>query len=112
MNNVVILGGNECMERQYKELCKEYRCKAKVYIKPTSGLKNKLGSPDLMIFFTGAMSHKMVYSALNEVKGTQTKIERCRTASMCALREVLENHYGHSCRKDCENCEVGTRDVG
>ena len=22
--SVVILGGNECMERQYKEICKEY----------------------------------------------------------------------------------------
>ena len=22
--SVIILGGNECMERQYKELCKEY----------------------------------------------------------------------------------------
>ena len=30
---VVILGGNECMERQYKDLCEEYCGKAKVFIK-------------------------------------------------------------------------------
>ena len=29
--SVVIVGGNECMVRQYKELCSEYRCKAKIY---------------------------------------------------------------------------------
>ena len=31
--SVIILGGNECMERQYKDLCKEYKCRAKVFIK-------------------------------------------------------------------------------
>ena len=90
--SVVILGGNERMERQYKDLCKEYNCKAKVYTKQASGFRNKLGSPDLMIFFTGCMSHKMVHSALSEMKGCDTVIERCQSASMCALREVLEKH--------------------
>ena len=58
--SVVILGGNECMERRYKELCQTYRFQAKVFTKPAGGLRNKLGNPDLMIFFTGTMSHKMV----------------------------------------------------
>ena len=62
--SVVILGGNECMERRYKELCQSYKCSAKVFTKPAGGLKNKLGSPDLMIFFTSTMSHKLVQSAL------------------------------------------------
>ncbi len=44
--SVVILGGNECMERRYKELCQSYKCSAKVFTKPAGGLKNKLGSPD------------------------------------------------------------------
>lgn len=48
--SVVILGGNECMERRYKELCGAYQCQAKVLTKPSGGLKNKLGRPDLMIF--------------------------------------------------------------
>ena len=30
---VVILGGNECMERQYKDICEEYCGKAKIFIK-------------------------------------------------------------------------------
>ncbi len=31
--SVVIVGGNERMERQYADLCKEYSCKAKVFTK-------------------------------------------------------------------------------
>ena len=58
--SVVILGGNECMERRYRELCESYQCQSKIFTKPAGGLRNKLGSPDLTIFFTNTMSHKMV----------------------------------------------------
>ena len=37
--SIVILGGNECMERRYMDLCQSYRCRAKVFIKPVGGLK-------------------------------------------------------------------------
>ena len=92
--SVVILGGNECMERQYKELCSEYKCRAKVFTKPSGGLKKKLGSPDLMIFFTSTMSHKMLRGAMSELTGLDTKIEHSRSASMAALREILQRHAG------------------
>lgn len=90
--SVVILGGNECMERQYRDLCKEYKCRAKIFIKPTGSLKNKLGTPDLMICFTGALSHKVLKCARHEVRGMDIKIEHSRTASMAALRNILEKH--------------------
>ena len=57
--SVVILGGNECMERRYRELCESYQCQSKIFTKPAGGLRNKLGSPDLTIFFTNTMSHKI-----------------------------------------------------
>ena len=66
----------------------------KVFIKPVGGLKNKLGDPDLTIFFTSTMSHKMVQSALRELKSCDTVIERCHTSSLSALRNILEKHAG------------------
>ena len=90
--NVVILGGNQCMDRRYKELCQVYECQVKILAKPIGHLKRKLGNPDLMIFFTSTMSHKMVDSALSELKGTDTVIARCRTSSMSALKDILEIH--------------------
>lgn len=94
--SVVILGGNECMERQYKDLCEEYRCRVKVFAQPIGNLRRKLGSPDLMIFFTSTMSHKMVMGALSEVKGTNTVIARSHSSSMSALRSILEQHVGQA----------------
>lgn len=92
--SVVILGGNECMVRKYKELCTEYQCQVKVFAKPIGSLKNKLGSPDLLVCFTSAMSHKMLRSARNELKGRGTVVAHCPTSSISALRGVLETHAG------------------
>jgi len=92
--SVVILGGNSCMEHRYKAMCEDYKCRAKIFTKPTASLKNKLGTPDLVIFFTDALSHKMVQGALCELKGQKAVIERCRTGSMSALKEVLDKHTG------------------
>ncbi|MGN0243506.1 MAG: DUF2325 domain-containing protein [Lachnospiraceae bacterium] len=89
--SIVIIGGNECMTRQYVELCKSYKCKAKVYPKSSGSLKS-IGMPDLMVLFTNTVSHKMVRNALNEVKGRNTIIARSHTSSITALRGILEEH--------------------
>ncbi len=80
------------MECRYKELCKQYRCQVKIFAKPIGNLRNKIGKPDLMIFFTSTMSHKMVQSAMSEIKGSGTVIVRCHTSSMSALRGILDEH--------------------
>ena len=90
--SVVIVGGNECMERRYKELCENYQCQAKVFTKSRGGLRDKLGCPDLMIFFTDTMSHKMLHGAMSELKSKNIIIEHCRSSSLSALKNVLEKH--------------------
>ena len=90
--SVVIVGGNECMARQYVDLCREYDCRAKVFTKMRDGLKNKMGSPDLLVLFTGTTSHKMVKLALSEIKGTDTVVARCHSSSISALRGILDSH--------------------
>lgn len=92
--SVVIIGGNERMERQYKDICKEYNCRAKVLTKMTGSFQNKIGTPDLLVLFTNTMSHKMVRSALCETKGQEVKIARCHSSSMTALKGILEEHTG------------------
>ena len=89
--SVVIVGGNECMERQYKELCSEYKCKAKIYTKMSGGLKN-IGAPDLLVLFTSTVSHKMVRRALSDAKAQNVKVARSHSSSMSALKVILEEH--------------------
>ncbi len=90
--SVVIVGGNDCMIRKYKELCEQYKCSAKVFTHMKTDLKRKIGTPDLLVLFTGTISHKMVRCAINETKGLPTQIERSHSSSVSALKNILEIH--------------------
>lgn len=92
--SVVILGGNECMVRRYQELCASRGHRAKVYTHLKCGMGGKIGSPDLLVLFTGTMSHKLLKSALNEVRGGNTVVARSHSGSMAALKSILETHAG------------------
>ncbi len=90
--SVVIIGGHERMETQYKDICKRYKCKAKVFTKMKTDLKNKIGSPDLIILFTSTVSHKMVNCAVAEAERNQAAIERSHSSSASALIGILEQY--------------------
>lgn len=89
--SIVIVGGNECMTRRYMDICKEYKCTAKVYPKMTSGLKN-IGTPDILVLFTSTVSHKMIQCALAETKNRNIKIARSHSSSASALKSILDEH--------------------
>ena len=40
--SVVIIGGHDRMVSQYKKICKNYNCKAKVFTQPSSNLREKI----------------------------------------------------------------------
>jgi hypothetical protein len=92
MGSVVIVGGNDCMVCQYKNLCKKYNCKAKVFTQMKGSFKDQIGSPDLMVLFTNTTSHKMVRCAVDGTKGTDTKVVRCHSSSMSALKNILDEN--------------------
>ena len=51
--SVVIIGGNERMEHQYKQICKKYKCKAKVFTRMAGNLKTQMGQAgsDHFVYF-------------------------------------------------------------
>lgn len=89
--SVVIVGGNERMARQYEDLCREYSCRAKIFMKTDRGIQN-FGTPDLLVLFTSTMSHKMLDIATGQAKKRNIRVARCPTSSMSALRNILETH--------------------
>ena len=85
--SIVIVGGNERMVCQYED-----RCKAKVFAKEKGAMKKKIGAPDLMILFTGTVSHKMVNCAVEEAKKKSIPVCRCHTSSASALESILREY--------------------
>ena len=90
--SVVIVGGHDRMVTQYKEICKKHKCKAKVFTQMSADLNKQIGSPDLLVLFTNTVSHKMVKTAVEEAKKSNTEIVRCHTSSASALESILREY--------------------
>ena len=87
--SVVIIGGHDRMVCKYKEVCKQFNCKAKVFTQMSANLSKQIGSPDLIVLFTNTVSHKMVKCAVEEASRCNAEIVRCYTSSRTALEEIL-----------------------
>ena len=89
--SVVIVGGHDRMVCMYKKICKEHKCKAKIFTQMSANLSGQIGSTDLLILFTNTVSHKMVRTALAEAEKCKANIVRSHTSSSTALNEILDN---------------------
>lgn len=92
--SIVIIGGNERMERQYEDICRGYGCTAKVFTKESGALKRKIGSPDMLICFTKTVSHKMMNAARAECRKGGFPMVACHSSSGTALEELLKEKTG------------------
>lgn len=91
--NIVIVGGNDCMHCQYKQICKEYGCKCKVFTQCPANFQNQIGSPEMIVVFTGTVAHKMLKCACKQAEKTGTPIRYAHSSGAVALREALTQHF-------------------
>lgn len=92
--SIVVVGGNDRMATRYKDICKSYNCKAKVFTQMPSDFENKLGTPDLMVVFTNTCSHKMVSRVNQRSQKHDIPVAKIHSASVSALKSVLEKYCG------------------
>ena len=90
--SVVIIGGHDRMVRQYKQICKNFKCKAKVFTQMSADLDKQIGKPDLCILFTNTVSHKMVNCAAHQAERKNFTVVRCHTSSSAALENILAEY--------------------
>ncbi len=90
--SIVIVGGHDRMHRQYKDICKEFGCKCKVFTQYPAKMKEKIGTPDLMVLFTNTVSHKMTSVAVEQARKNHTIVERYHSSSAAALQEILKKY--------------------
>lgn len=92
--SIVIVGGHDRMHCRYKEICKRFGCKCKVFTQCPANFKNQIGNPDVVIVFTKTVAHKMVVVASEQAVKSGAKIKHCNSSSACALNDVLTECLG------------------
>ena len=91
--SIVVVGGNDRMATRYKDICKSFKCKAKVFTQMPADFENKLGTPDLMVVFTNTCSHKMVQRVNQRSAKYDIPVARIHSASVSALKNVINIVY-------------------
>ena len=97
--SIVIVGGHDRMHCRYKEICGKYGCKCKVFTQFPANFKNQIGSPDMVIVFTGTVAHKMVGVASEQAQKTGAVLKHCHSSSGSALQEALSEYFAALCAK-------------
>jgi hypothetical protein len=77
------------MRCQYKDICKEYGCAAKVFAKTKVNLDGMIGQPDLIVLFTNPVSHEMVKIAKKRAAKSNIALVQSHCGSGQALRDIL-----------------------
>ena len=90
--SVVIVGGHDRMVCRYQKICRNYRCKAKIFTQMSANMDKQIGTPDLFILFTNTVSHKMVKPAVDEAKRKKIHVVRSHTSSGAALESILREY--------------------
>ncbi len=105
--SVLILGGHECMEREYKQMLREKGYSTKIYTKMPSGLKKRIGSPDAIVLFTSTISHSMAEMAIRDAKKKKIPVIKVRNSSKDALISCMEDI--DRCLGNCSDCTIKCR---
>lgn len=91
--SIVIVGGHDRMHCKYKQICKKYGCKCKVFTQCPANFKNQIGCPDMLIVFTGTVAHKMVNVASVQAEKAGACIKHCHSSSGTALDDTLKSYF-------------------
>jgi hypothetical protein len=90
---VVIVGGYDRMVCQYKDICKEYNCKAKVFTQCEGCLADRIGTPELIVLFTNPVSHQLAKAAKSKAAQSNIPLVQSHCSSANALRNILGEQY-------------------
>ncbi len=80
------------MAGRYKDICTSYKCKSKVFTQMPADFENKIGSPDLVIVFTGTCSHKMLGGVNKHSEKSGTPVRHLHSSSASALKNLLSEY--------------------
>ncbi|MBP5580487.1 MAG: DUF2325 domain-containing protein [Ruminococcus sp.] len=92
--SIVIVGGNDRMATRYQDICKSFNHKSKVFTQMPADFENKLGTPDLMVVFTGTCSHKMLGAVKKSSEKNGVPVEHVHSSSVSALKQLLTDIKG------------------
>ncbi len=89
---IALVGGIKGIERDYKDMAKQYNVKYKIFNQNVPKLCKKIENVDLIVLCTGTVSHSMARACNKVCKKRDIKIERVVYASLSGLEKIIKKH--------------------
>lgn len=84
-----LVGGMDRLKREYMNEAKKNGIKLKCYTGKERKISNSLGNVDLVVLFTGKVSHKARKDVLGAVRSKNVQIIQSHSSGVSSLRDCL-----------------------
>lgn len=85
-----LVGGMDRLRKEYIDTAKEMGVSLKVFTGQERSIKNQLGELDMMILFTGKVSHAARQEAIKHAKANKIPVHMVHSSGVSALRKCIE----------------------
>lgn len=89
IRNVTVVGGILTLEPQYRVILEDNKLFPRIYNRDSAGLLGRIITADLIILFTGTVSHKMAEKVRKAAELRRIPLVTIRRSSVSALRRFL-----------------------
>ncbi len=86
-----LVGGMDRLKTDYTKTAKRQGVKLKVFTGKERNMRGQIGSPDLIIIFTGKCSHKARILALKHASSCNIPVAQSHSCGISSLKGCLEN---------------------
>lgn len=86
-----LVGGMDRLRNEYISAAKEMGVDLKVFTGKERSIKNQLGDLDVMILFTGKVSHSARQEAVRHAKSNNIPLHMMHSSGVSALRKCFED---------------------
>jgi len=87
-----IIGGMDRLQPHYQKTAKKAGYRLKMFTGTENSINGRLGKIDLMIIFTGKVSHSARKIAVNAARAENIPLLMCHSCGVSSLKECLENN--------------------
>jgi hypothetical protein len=87
---VALIGGMDRLQPHYLKTAKRAGCRIKMFTGTENAIGERIGSIDLMIIFTGKVSHKARKCAFEAAKAENIPVLMCHSCGVSTLRNCLK----------------------
>lgn len=88
---VALIGGMDRLERDYENEAGKHGVELRVFTKTKTGMASRLKSVDVMVMFTGKVSHRMKSEAISAARSKSIPVMMVHSCGVSSLRECLRN---------------------